>query len=241
MKIGSLFEEKESVFNLKCRNYVYTNTLFSVTKMREAFLNFAVFSKQEYPALAFVKKLDSVFKQEFYSEYSNVNEDIKFDDGAKFISSNRSSYHIYCYDYLGAPPFVLPKIMHSFAIIGNADKLTDIPNWIPEETNDFQIINTGLTNLKDIHKKLKSVNRMAILKNKNFKSHILGVLKIPDFHYAAPDNHGILLNSPNSGDSTSKLNTLEQILNKYLHQDNPNIFECQNELMDAGLEEYAKL
>jgi hypothetical protein len=78
-----------------------------------------------------------------------------------------------------------------------------------------------ITNLHDIHRILPDCASIN-LRNNPLDSHILGLLKIKNLCFALFDNKGI-----------------EDIINKYLPLG--DILACQEELMEAGYEEFAQL
>ena len=102
-------------------------------------------------------------------------------------------------------------------------------NWLsnfegcPEHIDgDFILRFNYFKSLKNIHKHLKVVNGRIDLKNNQLLSDILGLLKIKRLQKVNLDNKNI-----------------EDIINKYLPEG--DILECQQELIDAGFEEYARL
>ena len=82
--------------------------------------------------------------------------------------------------------------------------------------------NNKLTSLHNIHKQLPSVGYSLSFIDNPIKSHVLGLLKIKGLEIVGLDNQ-----------------ELEAIINKHLPEG--NIFDCQAELEDAGLEAYAQL
>jgi hypothetical protein len=78
-----------------------------------------------------------------------------------------------------------------------------------------------IENLHDIHKHLQSCVQLVLTDNP-IKSHVLGLLKIEKLTSVELDNSKV-----------------EEIINKYLPLG--DIFACQEELIEAGFEEYAKL
>jgi hypothetical protein len=81
----------------------------------------------------------------------------------------------------------------------------------------------SLTSLEGIHLKISRIDGYANFKKNPIKSHVLGLLLIDGLHKVWFDNEN-----------------LDEIINKYL-KGSRDVFECQNELMDAGLDEYAQL
>lgn len=86
----------------------------------------------------------------------------------------------------------------------------------------------NLTSLHNIHKQFDSLERLD-LHAPRIKSHVLGLLKIKDLRHI---------------DSTSMEQTnWDRIVSKYLPNTRGNqaVIDCQNELIDAGLDDYAQL
>ena len=80
----------------------------------------------------------------------------------------------------------------------------------------------NITSLHDVHKHIKSVKKLSFRDN-DIKSHVLGLMKIEGLETVWIDNQEV-----------------EDIMCKHL-QGARNIFDCQAELEDAGLEAYAQL
>jgi hypothetical protein len=91
--------------------------------------------------------------------------------------------------------------------------------------------NKYLKSLEGIHLHIKSIGYNAGTSGRgtiNFircpiESHVLGLLLIENLKYVTLDNQKV-----------------KTIINKYL-DGSRDVFECQQELMDAGLDEYAQL
>ena len=81
--------------------------------------------------------------------------------------------------------------------------------------------NNELTSLHNIHKEILEAEELYFQKNP-IKSNILGLLKIKNLKLVKFDDE-----------------KLEAIIKKYLPMG--NLLECQQELIDTGLEEFAKL
>jgi hypothetical protein len=112
------------------------------------------------------------------------------------------------------------KVGGSFSCLYN--QLTSLEG-APEEINGaFNCHDNKLTSLKDIHKQIKKIDGIFFANTNPIKSHILGLLLIKGITKVKLDNKEV-----------------EDIINKYLGIG--DIFSAQEELIDAGLEEYAKL
>jgi Leucine-rich repeat (LRR) protein len=86
----------------------------------------------------------------------------------------------------------------------------------------FDCSSNQLTSLKDIHKQIKSIGETLYLSGNPIKTHVLGLLKIKRLKSVELDNKEV-----------------EKILNKYLPEG--DLLDCQEELIEAGLDEFAQL
>ena len=84
------------------------------------------------------------------------------------------------------------------------------------------LTNNKLTNLKGIHKHLEYCKGVILFQQNPINSHILGLLKIKNLQ-------GVVFTD----------NSLTDIINKYLPEG--NLLGCQQELIDAGFEDFAQL
>jgi hypothetical protein len=116
----------------------------------------------------------------------------------------------------GAPQ----KVGRNFHCAGN--ELASLDGAPQEVGGDFLCQNNRLTSLKDIHKQIKKMNGIFSAASNPIKSHVLGLLLIKGIIKVRLDNKEV-----------------EAIINRYLGTG--DIFSAQEELIDAGLEEYAKL
>ena len=107
----------------------------------------------------------------------------------------------------------------------------DFSNFPTEiETDFFLEDNFKADNFKNIHKHFIKINGELFFSGLQIKSHILGLLKIRG-----------LTNISMGGPFRVKYGwTLQDIMNKYLEGDR-DLIACQQELIEAGYEEYAQL
>ena len=103
------------------------------------------------------------------------------------------------------------------------NKLTSLQGAPSVVKGDFSCFYNNLTSLAGIHKIIKEIHGFANFYDNPIKSNVLGLMRIKGL------TRVILANKQ-----------VENILNKYLTGDR-DIIKCQSELLDAGLEEYAKL
>lgn len=115
-----------------------------------------------------------------------------------------------------------PRSVHTtFSCSSNPlTSLEGAPNWI---NGNFYCENTTLTSLHNIHKIIEAICGEFFLRNTPIKSHILGLLKIQNLQAVILDNQD-----------------LQDIINLQLRADR-DILECQQELIEAGFDDYAQL
>lgn len=127
----------------------------------------------------------------------------------------------------------------------NNNQLISLEGLQNSKFNQISIENNrNLTSLKDVHKHL-SQGVVQISLNQPIKSNILGALKLPalriieDYLYDSslsvnPFNKFIIKDFDNTKNAI-------KIINKYLLTEERDIIECQEEMIEVGLKEYAKL
>ena len=89
-----------------------------------------------------------------------------------------------------------------------------------------------IESLKDIHKQIKYIKGKIFLRGCPIKSHVLGLLSVDGLQ-------GVnILNT-----DTSDLGRAMSIINKYLQKpfSTDRIYDCQDELIEADLEDYAQM
>lgn len=95
---------------------------------------------------------------------------------------------------------------------------------IPEEVEgDFYLGGNKFESLEGIHKHIKRVYGEIFFNNTPIKSHVLGLLKIKDLFRVILDNQEV-----------------QNIINKHI-RNGRDVLACQNELIDAGFEDFAQL
>lgn len=102
------------------------------------------------------------------------------------------------------------------------NRLTELRMLNATVKGDLILSNRGLCSLHDIHQIFGEVDGSIFLSDNPIKSHVLGLLKIIKLRRVVMDNK-----------------VVQDILNKHLPEG--DIFACQEELLDAGLDDYAKL
>lgn len=115
-----------------------------------------------------------------------------------------------------------PKVVETFFDCDN-NQITSLEG-APEKIGGYlSIQNNKLTSLQGIHKIIKEIGGNLYLSGNPIKSHMLGLLQIKNLRSIAFDHEEV-----------------ERIFNKYLDV-RGDIMDCQEELMAAGLEEFAKI
>lgn len=155
--------------------------------------------------------------------YCTDNELGSLEGGPAKISGNYYCDNNNLRDLKGAPKEITKE--HNFNCSDN--KLTSLEG-IPETIGGVvNCANNELTSLKNIHLQLKELTgsdeRSINFFGNPIKSHVLGLLKIKGLKKVTLDNKKV-----------------EAIINKHLKGER-DIFDCQEELEDAGYEEFAKL
>jgi hypothetical protein len=149
------------------------------------------------------------------------------DKGMTSLEGASKSYSsgFYCFsNHLKSLKGAPEKVNGTFDCCDNQiDSLEFAPSYIK---NDFYCIDNQLTNLHNIHKIIKHVGGEIHFTSNPIVSHVLGLLLIEGVTYV------------NLGASGPK-GLVQKIINKHL--DERDVFACQEELIDAGLEEFAQL
>jgi hypothetical protein len=135
------------------------------------------------------------------------------------------SGNFYCYgnqltSLVGAPS----SVGGHFYCYNN--KLTSLVGAPSSVGGDFVCYDNNLTSLEGIEKILKKMNGIFNAYNNPLKSHIIGLLLVPGCKKVSIDD-----------------NQVEEILNRHLKSPfgKRRFFDCQSELLDANLDEWAKL
>jgi hypothetical protein len=139
------------------------------------------------------------------------------------IESSFNCYHNSLTTLQGAPN----QVLGNFDCSNN--KLTTLQGTPKFVGGDFYCYDNKLNTLQNINKHLKSVKTLIIQVNvNNFVGGLLSVMLIEDLNKLVIDN------------MDSKIQQACKIINKHLQGDR-SITDCQIELQDAGLSQYAKL
>lgn len=130
-----------------------------------------------------------------------------------------------------------PRFVKGDFYAGN-NQLTSL-EYAPENIDGrAHFTNNPINSLHNIHKHMKTINgsiKFADLQSGTcpIKSHVLGLLLIRGLRRAVLS----------TGFENEKLKVVEDIINKYLPNDKgrASLIDCQNELIEAGFEEFAQL
>ena len=109
------------------------------------------------------------------------------------------------------------------AFLCSSNKLTSLEGISPIIRLQLSCIANKLTSLHNIHKQIKHIGGRANFTFNPIKSHVLGLLLIDGLKNVLFSNKKV-----------------EAIINKHLAADR-DVFACQEELIEAGLEEFAQL
>ena len=97
--------------------------------------------------------------------------------------------------------------------------------YLPRDINRYvNLHGNKITSLEGIHNIVKRVDGDIIITDNPIKSHVLGVILIKGCTEVVIDN-----------------DVVGAILNKYLGKGRQGVLDAQEELIEAGLEEYAQL
>ena len=165
------------------------------------------------------------------------NKLTSLDGGPSFVSESLFVSHNALTSLKGSPSFIgrnlscndnkLTSLEGAPSSVGgslfcNNNELTSIEGAPSQIGGYFYCRNNKLTSLSNIHKYIKEVNGYINFEDNPIKSSVLGLVKINGLTNVMFDDK-----------------KLEKIMNKYLPLG--DIFDCQEELIEAGLEEFAEL
>ena len=233
MKLEALFESssKEDIF----LNYIWSDILFeNRAKEFKGFLTTKSGKTSTLKALDFLKTLSEKSLADLKSMNDFV-DDLSFSGN---VLNSRNSFSIYHYDLIGPPPFKIGKVVNEF-LLAEATTLKELPDWFPTECKTLYVQSAGIESLHNIHKIVKKCEHLKFYRCP-LKSSILGILQIAGlkrFSFEVPDH--MVDAHPVDG----AYNNLDRIISKYVKMstNERDIFEFQEELIDNGWKEYAKL
>lgn len=175
---------------------------------------------------------------EFFKQSPNGTfdkEEVKFIMDSKIIGNEVYCEHaiLRSLDKIGPPPFKFKKVDHVFSIT-DCKTLQQAEPWFPEEAKIIKISNCPNFSVSGIDKHVKKCNEFGVIGD-DAQGGVLGLLNIKGLSF-------VRLDIPSD---TKKSKTLNDILFRYLENSDEyeggDIMDCQSELLDAGLKEFAKL
>ena len=118
-------------------------------------------------------------------------------------------------------------------------KFSKFEDWLPHECKKLTITDSQITSLSGIDKFVKKCNKFIFEDNqKLITSGVLSLLKIEGLRSVEIHDR---FNKHVGNDGLSIYGKLNRILNFHLQTGRPDILECQSDLLDAGLQDYAKV
>ena len=234
MKLQQLLESEHDTEPFY--NYIWQDCLLEQFKLKySAFLRSKAGKSAKYPALEFIKTELTEREQAQLKEDNEFVERITFTGNVLNTSSSFSFYH---YDDLGGPPpFKFGNVAREFSIDRNAMTLKEIPEWFPSSCRSMVLSHTGIETFHNIHKIVKSCQRITT-NNTPLKSSIVGLMLIEGL---AKFELGITGQMVEDHPIDGAYNDLEKIINDNLTKNPKDAFEFQDELVEGGWKEYAKL
>lgn len=212
MKLSHLFESQNAFVGFY--ETTWPNEHFTFGKIQEFLEN----SKNEYGSISLntarrtVKSTDFEQLQKFINDFGVANKGLKIFKGASYNTGTET--------------------IHDFS---------RLPNVI--ETDLILNNNCEFDSLKGIHLHFTKINGSILCDGLKIKSHVLGVIKIngvTDLSLGADWRKSFTgTKTPNRGFE------LEEIIKEHLPASNKykggDILDCQDALIEAGFDEYAKL
>ena len=110
--------------------------------------------------------------------------------------------------------------------------LKDLDGVASYMADAFNCEDNGLTSLHNIHNQIKFIGGSANFIRNPIKSHVLGLLLINGLDEVAFESFAPWANKPRQ--------QMNEIINKHL-KNGRDVFACQEELIEAGFDEYAQL
>ena len=153
---------------------------------------------------------------EEYCDYSNAKL-TSLEGSPKHVSDDFTCFSNNLKSLKGGPEYVGGDF---YCYHNGLTSLEGAPSWVD---GIFNCRDNNLTSLHNIHKHIKHIGGMLYASRNPIKSHVLGVVLIDGIKNIWIDNKKV-----------------QDIINKHLDGDK-DVFACQEELIENGYEDYAKL
>jgi len=214
-------------------DYYYRNLFFSREKYRQGLREFEKTSDSKYKALAYFDSMPPPRKDAFQRAFRDELDNVIFDPqhGAVFQGNGTIRIELCTYDEQGAPPWEWDRSMFDITI-RNAKTLTEVPDWLPKNIYNLEFLDCGLTNLKNIHKKIDKCSVFSLF-DCPVKSHMLGIALLD----LRTEHNGVYLSSQIYKEEFEKMEGI--FLDALLH--GKDVFEVQEIMVKEGLEAFAQL
>ena len=127
----------------------------------------------------------------------------------------------------------LPDGEYTVIDVHGNKKLTSF-DGLPSHIDKLDISNGGFETISGLHRRLKHCQTLKVFDNARLTSALLTVLLIPGLK-------SIEYNSPDWSKRDAKLSTAFRIIYRYIEKGKAGLIDCQNELLDAGFYEEARM
>ncbi len=241
MKLINLFEETnhhedwwEYLFHSSC--IANGSELYGLLRISEAARKLKN-KGEKYPFYKVIFSLDEKTRNQLFNDV--YLDTVKIDDrgvigGSIFFSG---------IDKIGHPPFKIVSCDSLYIDInhdGDCKSLSKIEPWFPQQCEELIINECNITSLAGIHKIVKECEKLSIrnVEKVRIVEGGLGLLLIKKLKTIYIDNPYVKA-SELQRKKQSRERQAMKIIASYLP--GGDAIDCQDELIEAGLEEYAKL
>lgn len=164
-------------------------------------------------------------KQDHTEEFCNFSESnlTSLEGSPKHVTEDFTCNDNCLKSLVGGPEYVGAEF---YCFNNHLTSLEGVPSYIGGE---FMCHNNNLTSLHNIHKQIKHIGVVADFQQNPIKSCVLGLLLIEGLEQVLIDDDSWMGEEP-----------LQDILNRHL-DNGKDVFACQEELIEAGFDEYAQL
>lgn len=115
----------------------------------------------------------------------------------------------------------------------SSNQITELSGITPEIHGNVFVSDNLITSFHNSHKHIKKMNGKFWLKNNPIKDSLLSLMMIPGCSQ-------VVVTGP-FANTDEKLQMLNNIMYEYSQRGKDAIFDCQNALIDAGLDDFAQL